>query len=235
MGECLFARRGTIHTAPLSLKPTFADNTWGNIARACQKGVVPDTWVVGDQLAMTIDGTDYLVDIIGKNHDVYAEGGGVAPLTFQLHNLYTPQYAMDGDGNKDGWARCDMRLNVLPEILAGMPREVRSAVREVIKKTSQGNQSSVVEETADKLFLLSEIEIFGEATYSFSGEGSRYAYYKSLNVRIKSRVSSTEAEYWSGRSPYKSNTSRYCGVSKSGYANNDSATVAYGVAFAFCF
>lgn len=64
----------------------FADNTWEQIISVCQKGIVPLSWKVGDQKAMTIGGTDYLIDIIGINHDDYSDGSGKATFTFQLHD-----------------------------------------------------------------------------------------------------------------------------------------------------
>ena len=53
------------------------------------------------------------------------------------------------------------------------------------KKSSAGNQSSSIQTTNDKLFLLSEIEIFGSTTYSFTGEGKQYDYYKAGNSKVK--------------------------------------------------
>ena len=66
----------------------FADNTWAQIIKACQKKIIPTTWKVGDQKAMTINGISYQIDIIGKNHDDYSDGSGKAPLTFQMHDCY---------------------------------------------------------------------------------------------------------------------------------------------------
>ena len=74
--------------------PVFAKNTWEKIIKACQDNEVPETWVVGSQKAMTINGVDYLIDIIGKNHDTYATGGK-APLTFQMHDTYADDKAMN--------------------------------------------------------------------------------------------------------------------------------------------
>ena len=69
MGKCLFMRKGETHTAPVTYKANFADNPWEPIIDACQKNAVPETWVVGDQKAMNINGTDYAIDIIGQHHD----------------------------------------------------------------------------------------------------------------------------------------------------------------------
>lgn len=71
-----------------SYEANFSDNTWEQIIAICQKKVAPSTWKIGDQKAMMIGSTDYLVDIIGINHDDYSDGFGKAPFTFQLHDCY---------------------------------------------------------------------------------------------------------------------------------------------------
>ena len=70
----------------IELADAFAANSWETIIAACQSGNVPDSWAVGDSKPMAINGTNYQIDIIGKNHDVYTDGSGTAPLTFQLHD-----------------------------------------------------------------------------------------------------------------------------------------------------
>ena len=173
----------------------FADNTWEQIIAVCQKKIVPPTWKVGDQKAMTIGGTDYLIDIIGINHDTYA-AGGKAPLTFQLHDCYSEQKNMNSSNtNSGGWKNSAMRTTHLPAILALMPTEVQNGIREVSKKASVGGASSTIETVSDKLFLLSEVEIFGSTTYSAAGEGTQYDYYKAGNSKVKKRNSSA-AIWW---------------------------------------
>ena len=150
------------------LSDTFAENSWAQIAEACQTGTVPSTWIVGNSKTMTIGGTDYQIDIIGKNHDTYADGSGTAPLTFQMHDCYATTYAMNAaNTNVGGWKGCAMRKTHLPAILALMPAEVQTDIREVNKLTSAGNTSATIETTADKLFLLSEVEVFGTDRFSY--------------------------------------------------------------------
>ena len=211
----------------------FADNTWEQIIAACQEKIIPTTWKVGDQKAMTIGGTDYLIDIIGINHDTYT-AGGTAPLTFQLHDCYADKKAMNSSNtNSGGWTSCAMRSTHLPAILSKMPTEVQSGIREVNKLTSAGNKSSTINTTADKLFLLSEVEIFGSTTNSAAGEGTQYDYYKAGNSKVKN-LNGSAANWWE-RSPYASNSKYFCIVHKDVRAGYGSAGYDYGVAFAFCF
>lgn len=208
----------------------FADNTWEQIIAVCQKNIVPPTWKVGDQKAMMIGSTDYLVDIIGINHDDYSDGFGKAPFTFQLHDCYGELKNMNSSRtNNGGWTSCVMRQTHLPAILSKMPTEVRNNIREVNKLTSAGNQSATINTTADKLFLLSEIEIFGSIAHSYSGEGTQYDYYKAGNSRAKGG-----ADSWWERSPSASDSTHFCFVLR-GNASGSNANYATGVAFGFCF
>ena len=220
--------------APVTYKANFADNTWAQIIDACHKNKVPATWAVGNQKTMTINGTAYIIDIIGKNHDDYADGSGKAPLTFQLHDCYADVNRMNSSNtNSGGWTSCAMRSTHLPAILALMPTEVQNGIREVNKLTSAGSQSSTIDITADKLFLLSEIEIFGSVSYSKSGEGTQYDYYKAGNSKVKNRNGG--AAYWNERSPLKDGSTQFCMASNTGTADYGGASSAAGVAFGFCF
>ena len=232
----------TNYTAPASkqcsvtvslLKDNFADNEWSEIIAACQSGNVPASWVVGNYKNMTINGKAYRIDIIGKNHDTYA-AGGTAPLTFQMHDCYTETKQMNSSNtNSGGWQNSAMRTTHLPAILNMMPAEVKAAIRDVQKKSSAGNQSSSIQTTNDKLFLLSEIEIFGSTTYSFAGEGKQYAYYQAGNSKVKNLSGS--ANYWWERSPYSSDSASFWLVNSNGNAGAYYASLSRGVAFGFCF
>lgn len=211
----------------------FADNTWETIIAACQRGDVPETWAVGNHKTMMINGASYRVDIIGKNHDTYA-AGGTAPLTFGLHDCYAAAKAMNSSNtNSGGWKNSAMRTTHLPAILALMPTEVQNGIREVNKLTSAGSQSSTINTTADKLFLLSEVEIFGSTVYSVEGEGTQYDYYKAGNSRVKKQNGSA-ADWWE-RSPLAIDSRIFCLVRSDGDVDGNIASLAYGVAFGFCF
>ena len=211
----------------------FANNTWKQIIEACHNNAVPDTWNVADQKQMTINGVDYQIDISGKNHDTYA-AGGKAPLTFQLHDCYADTKAMNSlDKNSGGWKNSAMRTTHLPAILALMPTEVQNGIREVSKKASVGGASLTIETVSDKLFLLSEVEIFGSTSYSAAGEGTQYDYYKAGNSKVKKQNGSA-ADWWE-RSPRASNSERFCLVSGVGNVFDTNASDASGVAFGFCF
>lgn len=216
----------------ISYEPNFADNTWDLIIKACHSGRVPDTWVAGDSKTMTIDGVNYQFDIVGKNHDTYT-AGGIAPLTFGLHDCYGIKYPMNSSNtNSTGWDGSKMRTETLPEILAKMPENIQNGIRAVNKLTATSGSNSAIKTASDKLFLFSEMEVYGSAGYSYSGEGKQYDYYKAGNSKVK-KVGSNASRWWL-RSPC-ANAIYFCGVVTDGSANGGSANLSGGVCFGFCF
>lgn len=212
----------------------FANNTWEQIIDACRSGDVPDTWLIGNHKSMTIGGTSYLIDIIGKNHDTYTAGGTV-PLTFQMHDCYGTRYAMNNyNTNSGGYSGSAMHRTHLPAIKALMPVEVRNAIKPVNKNAGiGGGASSGVETVSCDLFLLAEVEVFATVNKSFPGEGTQYAYYKAGNSKIK-KLNGSVIEWWE-RSAYPGSIMSFALVDSQGYSNSSSAGDTRGVSFAFCF
>ena len=221
---------GTANVDMIMIDPVFGNNSWDAIIKACQEKQVPDTWNVGNSCNMTINNKTYAIDIIGKNHDDYADGSGKAPLTFQMHTTYATQYKMNGaEYNNCGWKNCLVRTsNAFPKLKQVMPAEVVAALKTVTKKTTAGGASSSIDTTSDTLFLLSEIEVQGTRTHSYAGEGTQYAYYKTAANRKKNRA-------WYLRSPRINSTSCFCRTGWDGEADWSVASEVDGIAAAWCF
>lgn len=217
----------------MAIYSNFADNDWDAIIDACHSGKVLDTWVVGNSKTMTIGGKSYRFDIVGKNHDTYT-AGGIAPLTFGLHDCYGTTYPMNSSGtNSTSWNDSEMRTETLPAILAKMPVNIQNGIRAVNKLTATSGSSSTIKTASDKLFTFSEMEAYGSTTYSYSGEGKQYDYYKAGNSKIK-KVGSTASRWWL-RSPYASYSDYFCAVGTNGSILGNYASNSNGVCFGFCF
>ena len=223
----------SVSMTDISYESNFADNTWDIIIYACHSGNVPDTWVVGDSKTMTIDGVNYQFDIVGKNHDTYT-AGGIAPLTFGLHDCYGTTYPMNTSMTTEGgWNDSKMRTKTIPEILAKMPENVQNGIRAVNKLTATEALNSTIKTASDKLFLFSEIEVYGSISHSYSGEGKQYDYYKAGNSKVK-KVGS-DASRWSLRSPEARDDDYFCAVDIDGSSYHHYASFLAGVCFGFCF
>lgn len=216
-----------------NLKLNFADNTWDEIVDACHNNTVLNSWLVADSKTMTIDGVNYQFDIVGKNHDTYT-AGGIAPLTFGLHDCYGTTYPMNSSqSNKTGWDSSKMRTETLPAILAKMPENIQNGIRAVNKLTATNGMDSAIKTASDKLFTFSEMEVYGNTGYSYEGEGKQYDYYKAGNSKVK-KVGSTVSDWWL-RSPNAGYGAYFCAVLTDGSAGVDNARQSYGVCFGFCF
>ena len=222
-----------INITAVEVRPNFADNDWGSIIYACHLGSVPDTWVAGDSKTMTIDGVNYQFDIVGKNHDTYT-AGGIAPLTFGLHDCYGTKYPMNSSStNSTGWDGSKMRKNTLPAILAKMPENIQNGIRAVNKRTATSGTNSKIKTASDKLFVFSAMEVYGSKGYGHSGEGKQYDYYKAGNSVVK-KVGSSASIWWL-RSPLASGNEGFCAVNANGSSNGYNSSNSNGVCFGFCF
>ena len=222
----------TVAQHELALFPDLETANWDDINSISESGNASSILRIGDKKTVAIDGANYEVQIIGFNHDTKTSGGK-AGITFQLVDCLNTTYSINSSNtNSGGWTSCAMRSSTMETLLTKLPSALQNVIKAVNKLTSAGNQSATINTTSDKLFLLSEVEIFGSTTYSKSGEGSQYAYYKAGNSKVK-KVNGSASEWWE-RSPRGGDSTNFCFVTSSGGAIGGNASNSFGVAFAFC-
>lgn len=146
-------------------------------------------------------------------------------------------YMNKANTNVGGWTECARRIWCNSTYYNALPGWLRNLSKEVVKKTSAGNKSSTIVNTNDKVFLASEVEIFGATEYSISGEGSRYQYY------IDSYTNAYKKPTWTGgyssdiyweRSPYGKGSDRFGIVSTGGRGDAGTVSTPLGVAPCLC-
>ena len=197
---------------------------------------------IGDQITLSLNGTNHAFDVIGFNHDTLTDTAaygastatGKAGITFQMHDLFATGYPMNSTHtNSGGWKSSDMRTSTMATMKGYLPAAWQTAIKPVNKVSGTGGGStSGTEIVSDSCFLLSEIEVFGSTKHSVSGEGTQYAYYKAGNSKVKNMSGS--ADLWWERSPCSGKSNRFCFVDASGGANGPIASGNFGVAFGFC-
>lgn len=197
---------------------------------------------IGNQVTLALNGVNYVFDVIGFNHDTLttptAYGAttktGKAGITFQMHDLFATGYKMNSsETNKGGWKSSEMRTSTMPLMKGYLPAAWQTVIKPVNKISGiGGGATSGTETISDDLFLLAEIEVFGTITWSVSGEGMQYAYYKAGNSKIKKKGGSTSV--WWERSPRPAVDYSFCSVADGGYAVDRLPNYNFGVAFAFC-
>lgn len=228
----------------IALSTTLADNSWETIGLVAAAGKASQYWNVGSEKTISLNGTNYTVQIIGFNHDnlapsdprygtSYNGGSNKAALTFALKECFTTRYRMNSSQtNVGGWDVCYMRSTVMPLFKGYMSSGLQAVLRSVNKLASSGNSNTTMITSVDQMFLLSEIEVFGTTERSYAGEGSRYAYYTAGNSRIKYLNGS--ASWWWLRSPRSGYSTNFVYVAEDGTSRSDNASDDVGVAVGFC-
>lgn len=221
--ECLF------------FNSVLSKNTWAQIAKASATGKASQLWSVGDTKDITVGSETLTLVIMGFNHDDLASGGK-AGITFGMKNLMATTRRMNASNtNSGGFTGSEMYSWLQNTLLPTLPSDLQAVLKSVNKKTSAGSQSSTINTNSMKLFLFSEIEIFGSTTYSKAGEGSQYSYFATAANRIKYLSNgSGSADWWWERSPVGSDSDGFCYVNSGGNADVSYANDANGVCFGFC-
>lgn len=177
--------------------------------------------------AVTLTQVDYLMDAECAAGTKY---GGKNTENGYMKN-YNSSYGGWEKSTRRSWCN-SMCYNALPSVL-------KNEVKEVDKKTLGDNTNSTIVTTADKVFLLSEIEVFGSIKYSAAGEGNQYQYYKNAVVnRYKlpkwSKADNQITMSWWMRSPSANNHYDFCNVSAGGNPSTTDASIGNGIALCFC-
>ena len=186
--------------------------------------------VIGD--ALTLDNLQIRAILIGFNHNSELESNGNFSAHFLLgktfdgenitlidsnYNFASPsgvkyfQHNLFDGSNVGGWNSSSIRQNICPNIFNALPDEWKNILTPCKKFTDNVgggfDDSNFVTSTFDKIFLLSEYEIFGRQSYANSAEQdfqAQYDYFKNGNSKIFSSQKDSTACNWWLRSPQSS-------------------------------
>ena len=215
--------------------------SWDQIHRIGKAGKAAEYFCVGDTKDIALATGEILtLRIIGFDHDdLTAAGGGKAPITFDTADCMNTAQPMNASNtNVGGYSGSALYAALTNTIYGTLPQDLRTVMKEVNKFTTAGSNSATVVTTAEKLFLLSEVETTGQVVKGFSGEGVQYAFYTSGGTRVK-RVNDAASGWWL-RTPCKAitngiaGTTHFAGNTNSGAIAHLGASTASGVAFGLC-
>lgn len=135
----------------------------------------------------------------------------------------------------NSWSNCSRRSWCNNVYLNALPANIKNLVKQVNKKTSAGNTSTSILTTSEKVFLLSEYEMFGTTTKSVIAEGTQYTYYKTASNRSKNpkwNGVNGSCMYWE-RSP-NAGAYGFCSIYNNGTASEGNMAGKYGICPNFC-
>lgn len=178
------------------------------------------------------------MEIFGFNHDDL-ESGGKASISFGTKNLMANERQMNGSSTNAGsFVSMDLFEYLNTTLYNAIPAELKNSIKAVNKKTSSGNNSSVIRTDTMKIWTPSVNEVAGTQSGGLvsNNEGTIYPVFTSDSKRIK-RLSNGlgSADYWWLRSPTLGGTTSFCRVDSTGSVNSyNFASRKHGVCFGFC-
>ena len=216
-------------------KKTIEGLTWAEINELASSGIAKKLLTVGDKKKVTLTTNEVIyVKIADFNHDTLSDNT-TAPITFIMEDCFKTTYAMNSSNtNSGGWKSAALRTTLNGTIYNTFPSDLKAVMKTTRKKRYNGGGSVATLNTVDdKLWLPSEIELFG--TYSYTGgsaEGTLYPIYTDNTSRIK-KVNGSAHYYWTS-SARGSNTRNFVVVGSNGSVSNRNASYSNGVSAGFC-
>lgn len=226
----------------LSTDFSFEKASWSDIAALSESGSADKYFSVGDEKTISLTtGEQVTLVILDFNHDDLTSGGK-AGMTIGMKNLLATTYRMNETAtNEGGWDESEMRTSTMATLLSQLPSDLQGVIKQVNKKATAGGASTSITTSADKLWLLAEVEVDGTTSAGYADEGEQYEYWKTVKDgtvaadRIKYLSNgSGSAYYWWLRSPGVSGSGSFRCISSTGYVTNFGASGTRGVSFGFC-
>lgn len=257
---------GTAYEIGFFSLPPLIECTPAQVQLGAQSGQAANFWAVGDKIGITLNGTvgaltfsneTYYAFIIGFNHNSGIEGNNTIHFQFgktsagvdiafcdSNYDSYgsSAGFRMNtSNSNSGGWASSYMRSTICAAFLSAMPsawQSVISACTKYSDNTGGGSDTaSYVTATSDKIWLLSEFEVYGDYRRANSTERNyqkQYDYYKNGNStsKYKHGATTTACEWWL-RSVHSANAKYFCSVDPDGGWDGYRAYHSYGFAPGF--
>ena len=226
----------------LSTDFSFEKASWSDIAALSESGSADKYFSVGDEKTISLTtGEQVTLVILGFDHDDLT-GGGKAGISIGMKNLLATKYRMNATAtNEGGWDESEMRTSTMATLLSQLPSDLQGVIKQVNKKATAGGASTSITTSADKLWLLAEVEVDGTTSAGYADEGEQYEYWKTVKDgtvaadRIKYLSNGSGSAYsWWLRSPSVSNSTYFRYFYSTGSVGDYIANNARGVSFGFC-
>lgn len=260
-GTNYLAGGAVVDVATFVIKPlNFC--TPAEILEAVQSEKAINAWNIGDKTkiisltgqigaAWTLNNFEICARILGFNHNSQLESGGKSSVHFALdvtadgvdvafcdnnfdsasaNGVEYFQHSLIFGTNEGGRTESNVRTKILADIFNSLPQEWQEIISTCTKYTGAEN---LVTATQDKLFLLSELEVFGRKDYANDSEQNfqlQYDYFKNGNETIHYKHAAiSEPCYWWLRTPQFDNATSFCRVDVTGIENTYNSLYSQGV------
>lgn len=222
----------------------WATASWAEIQAVSVAGKIAQTF--GSQVGATrqitlTDNSTMTIRLSNADDTMYtlSDNSRSSGLCMEFVDCFPTTAYMNSTGtNAGGWNASAMRTVTMAELYDLLPSDLKAVIATVnVKAANNGTGTISVVDSADRLFLLAEKEVFGTKTYSDAAEAdalTQWKWYQDHNTnadRVK-KVNGS-ASYWWLRSPISGYNFNFCYVANDGHDSGGSAYFSLGVSPGF--
>ena len=206
----------------ITTKNTF-ESSWAELKQAVKNGTIREVLHSGDKIPVMLKNGEKAVVVA-----TFDESG---KLFFVFDNCLRDAYYMNPRFTNGGaWAGSKMREH-MKKVFELLPDDLQAAIEPI--HIIQANNGGIFE-SDDKLFLLSEMQVFGDCRYSQPEAGvTQLDIFKGERDRVKEREG-IGTEWWWLRSPRSGSSTGFVFVYSFGSVSYYGANFSGGVAPSFC-
>ena len=201
--------------------------SWAELKKMAQAGTISQVLSEGDLIPIRLAS--------GEENAIRVTHDQADNMFFVFESCLDKPFSMNRSAtNVGGWAKSEMRAYHLNrEIAKQLPDDLLESIETISIEQEMPDKRPRVW-SRDKLFLLSEEQVFGKSRYSKSEKG--VSQLKIFEGSMERRVKNWGGKplWWWLRSPRESNTSYFVDVSSDGSVYYNDAYATGGVAPGFC-
>ena len=200
--------------------------SWAELKKMAQAGTIGQVLSEGDLIPIRLAN--------GEGNAIRVTHDQAGNMFFVFENcLDKPFFMNHNETNAGGWAKSGMRAYLNVEIAKQLPDDLLKSIELISIEQEIPDETCV--KSRDKLFLLSEEQVFGKSRlYSIPEKGvSQLMVFKSsMEHRVKSRGG--KPSWWRLRSPYSDSNASFVYVFSGGAVGYCYANYSGGVVPGFC-
>ena len=199
--------------------------SWAELKKMAQAGTISQVLSEGDLIPIRLAS--------GEENAIRVTHDQAGNMFFVFENCLDKQFPMNRNPtNAGGWAKSKMRAYLNGEIAKQLPDDLLESIEPISVEQRMPDMTYV--KSCDKLFLLSEEQVFDKSRYPEPEKGvSQLRIFEgSKERRVKSW--NGKPSWWWLRSPYSCYTSGFVYVYSSGAVGWNFALCSGGVAPGFC-
>ena len=202
-------------------------SSWAGIKRIVDAGKAAQYINNGDRFTVTLSNNEVL--IYEANVNTY----GLGEVDFiPTYCMATLKQHHTSNTNAGGWNSSDIRTYLNNAFLSSLPADLQAVISTKPVKATTGSQANQIQTANDKIWLLTEKEVFGGITYSGSSENSvnrQYPVFTDAASRVRTQGANGAAVGVWLASPYVSYSTDFCIVATTGAPYAGNASSSFGV------